>query len=120
MGNPVTHVELTTTDPAKAKEFYGKLFDWAMEDFPMGDGDMYTMFRPGEGTGGGIMKNPPGAPTAWTVYFAVDDAADATKKAKSFGATVLRDVTEVPGYGAFSIMTDPTGAVFAIWAAKRE
>jgi predicted enzyme related to lactoylglutathione lyase len=27
MANPFVHVELNTTDPAKAKAFYGKLFD---------------------------------------------------------------------------------------------
>ena len=116
MGNPVAHVELTTNDLNKAKEFYAKLFDWNLEDYPMGDGGTYTMIRPGEGTGGGMMKSPPGAPTAWTPYIAVDDAAEATKKAKSLGATILRDVTEVPGYGAFSIVADPTGAVFGLWA----
>ena len=32
MANPFVHVELNTTDPAKAKTFYGQLFDWKMED----------------------------------------------------------------------------------------
>jgi uncharacterized protein len=38
MANPFIHVELSTTDPAKAKEFYGKLFTWKMEDMEMGPG----------------------------------------------------------------------------------
>ncbi len=54
MANPFVHVELNTTDPAKAKAFYGSLFSWKMEDVPMGPGAMYTMVQPGEGTGGGI------------------------------------------------------------------
>ena len=37
MANPFVHVELNTTDVAKAKTFYGKLFDWKMEDIPMPD-----------------------------------------------------------------------------------
>jgi predicted enzyme related to lactoylglutathione lyase len=28
MANPFVHVELHTTDTAKAKAFYGKLFSW--------------------------------------------------------------------------------------------
>jgi predicted enzyme related to lactoylglutathione lyase len=36
------------------------------------------MFRPGEGTGGGMMTSPPGVPTAWTAYIGVADAAEAT------------------------------------------
>ena len=37
----------------------------------------------------------PGAPSAWLPYVLVDDIKVATKKAKSLGATVMRDVTEV-------------------------
>jgi len=48
----------------------------------------------------------------------VDDIAAATAKAKSLGATVMRDVTEVMGMGWFSIITDPTGAALGLWQAK--
>ena len=34
MGNPFVHVELNTTDPAKARDFYGSLFDWKLQDMP--------------------------------------------------------------------------------------
>ena len=36
MANPFVHVELSTTDIAKAKSFYGQLFSWKFEDMPMG------------------------------------------------------------------------------------
>ena len=36
MANAFVHVELNTTDVGKAKAFYGKLFDWTLEDIPMG------------------------------------------------------------------------------------
>ena len=32
MANPFVHVELNTTDVSRAKAFYGKLFDWKLED----------------------------------------------------------------------------------------
>ncbi len=38
MAKPFVHVELNTTDVAKAKSFYGKLFDWKLEDVPMPGG----------------------------------------------------------------------------------
>jgi len=57
MANPFVHVELNTTDLAKAKAFYGKLFDWKLEDMSFGDAT-YTMIGVGEGTGGGMMKHP--------------------------------------------------------------
>ena len=110
MANPFVHVELNTTDVSKAKSFYGALFNWALEDIPCRAA--YTMIKVGEGTGGGIMKHPvPGAPSAWLAYVQVDDIAASTKKAKSLGANVMKDVTEVMGMGAFSVIIDPTGAV---------
>lgn len=118
MANAFVHVELNTTDVNKAKSFYGKLFDWTLEDVPMGDSS-YTMIKVGKGTGGGMMKHPvPGAPSAWLAYVEVEDIAAATKKAKSLGATVMKDVTEVPGAGWLSILIDPTGAALGLWKPK--
>ena len=118
MANPFVHVELNSTDVNKAKTFYGKLFEWKMEDVPMG-ADTYTLIKPENGTGGGMMKHPvPGAPSAWLAYVEVDDIEAATKKAKSLGATVMKDVTEVMGAGWFSIILDPTGAALGLWKPK--
>jgi predicted enzyme related to lactoylglutathione lyase len=118
MANPFVHVELSTTDPEKAKAFYSKLFTWKLEDMPMGPGMTYTMIQPGEGTGGGLMKQLiPNAPSAWLAYVIVDDVKAATAKAKSLGATVMTDFTEVPGMGWFTIIVDPTGAALGLWQA---
>ena len=117
MANPFVHVELNTTDVGKAKGFYGKLFDWTLEDMPAGMD--YTLIKVGEGTAGGIMKHPmPGAPSFWLPYVSVDDIAASTAKATSLGATLIRDVTEIPNVGWFSIFQDPTGAVLAMFKAK--
>ena len=79
----------------------------------------YTMIRVGEGTGGGMMKHPmPGAPSAWLAYVLVDDVAASTAKAQSLGARVLREKSEVPGMGWFSIIVDPTGAALGMWQSK--
>lgn len=118
MGNPFVHVELQTQDPDEAKTFYKSLFDWKLDDLPMGDAT-YTMIGVGEGTGGGIMKSPiPGTPSAWLAYVLVDDVATATKKARSLGATIANDVTEVTNYGWFSVIVDPTGAALGLWQRK--
>ncbi len=119
MANPFVHVELSTTDIDKAKSFYRSLFGWTLEDHDMG-GMTYTMIGVGEGTGGGMMQHPvPGAPSAWLAYVLVDDVRAATDKAKSTGATVMRDVTEVPNAGWFSIIVDPTGAALGLWQAVK-
>src|SRR5262249_18832202 len=115
MGNPFVHVELNTTDIAKAKAFYAKLFDWKLQDEDMGE-ITYTTVGVGDGTGGGMMKQMiPGAPSAGMPYVNVDSLPAATKKAKSLGANIMRDVTPVADMGWLSIFTDPTGAVIGLW-----
>src|SRR6202171_6164417 len=119
MGNPFVHVELVTTDINQAKSFYGSLLDWKLEDVPMDSGMTYTLINVGEGTGGGMMKHPmPGAPSMWLPYVEVDDIVASTAKAKSLGATVVRDVMEVMGEGSLSIIIDPTGATLGLWQSK--
>jgi predicted enzyme related to lactoylglutathione lyase len=119
MGNAFVHSELATTDVDKAKAFYGKLFDWKLEDIPVGEGMSYTTIGVGEGTGGGMMKQMvPGAPSAWMPYVGVADIQASTKKAKSLGATIVQDVTPVMELGWLSILKDPTGAVVGLWQPK--
>jgi predicted enzyme related to lactoylglutathione lyase len=119
MANPFVHVELNTTDLAKAKSFYSGLFDWNLSDVPAGPGQVYTMIGVGEGTGGGMMTHPvPGAPSAWLAYVGVDDIKAATEKARSLGAKVMREPMEVMDAGWLSIIIDPTGAALGLWQPK--
>jgi predicted enzyme related to lactoylglutathione lyase len=119
MANPFVHVELNTTDLEQAKKFYGQLFDWKLEDVAMGPTVRYTMIKPGQGTGGGMLKHPvPGEPSSWLAYVEVDDVAAATKKAKSLGATIKLDVTDMHGAGWMSIIVDPTGATLGLWKSR--
>ena len=119
MTNPFVHVELNTTDIHKAQSFYGKLFDWKTEETPMPGGDEYTMIDVGEGTGGGMLaQKVPGAPSQWLPYVEVADIEAATARAKKLGAHIMKDVTEVPDMGWFSIITDPTGAHLGLWKPK--
>jgi predicted enzyme related to lactoylglutathione lyase len=118
MPNPFVHVELHTADLEKAKAFYGKLFDWKLEDVPMGPMS-YTMIGVGQGTGGGMVhETAPGAPSSWLAYTIVDDIKSSTEKAKSLGAKVIQDVTEVADMGWMSLIVDPTGARLGLWQAK--
>jgi predicted enzyme related to lactoylglutathione lyase len=120
MPNPFVHVELSTTDLAKAKDFYQKLFQWKLQDVPMPGGATYTMIDPEGGTGGGMMKSPqPGIPSFWLAYVGVDDIRAATRRAQELGAKVMHDVTEVGEYGLMSVITDPTGAHLALWQSKQ-
>ena len=119
MANPFVHVELSSNNVGAAKEFYGSLFGWKLEDAPMGPDMTYTMINVGEGTGGGMMKNMiPGSPSFWLAYVLVDDIEKATRKAESLGAKVMKDVTEVMDAGWLSVIVDPTGAALGLWKPK--
>jgi len=116
MANPFVHIELRTKDLEKSKKFYTSIFGWKLEEFPGMD---YTIINVGEGTGGGMMKNPmPDKADNWLPYIMVDDVEASTKKAKSLGATIVADVTEVQDMGWFSVIMDPTGAAFGLWQPK--
>ena len=116
MANPFVHIELQSRDLEKSKKFYRGLFDWNLEEIP---GQDYTIINVGEGTGGGIMKNPmPNEPDKWLPYVLVDDVTAATQKAISLGATLAQDKMEVPDMGWFSVLIDPTGVAFGLWQPK--
>ena len=117
MASPFVHMELNTSDLQKAKEFYKALFGWEFEDQDMGPGGVYSVFKPDQGPGGGMMAMP-GAPVGWLAYIGVSDIHAATAQAKSLGAQVIRDSQEVPGHGWMSILIDPTGASIALWQPK--
>ena len=101
------------------ESFYSQMFDWKLNDMPMGD-MTYTSIGVGDGTGGGMMKTPmPNAPSTWLAYVNVADIKAATDKAKSLGAKISKENVEVPNMGWFSIITDPTGAMIGLWQAKK-
>ena len=118
MGNPFVHIELHTGDTQKAKDFYGQLLDWKLEDMDMGS-MTYTMINVGEdGTGGGMMaKMSEDAPSAWMPYVSVDDVDASAEKATSLGASIIVEKQEVPNMGYFVIIADPTGATIGLWQA---
>jgi len=121
LSNAFVHIELNSTDVDKSKAFYGKLFEWTLEDTKMGEkGDLdYTMIKVGKGTGGGMMKQlMPNAGSAWVPYVEVSDIKASTKKAQSLGAKVMKDVTEITDRGWLSIIVDPAGAMLGLWQTK--
>jgi predicted enzyme related to lactoylglutathione lyase len=117
MANPFVHLELSTSDTKKAKDFYAGLCGWTFIDNDMGNNMIYTTFKPDSGPGGGLYSMP-GMPTAWLPYIGVDDINAATDKAKSLGATIHKGPMEIPNVGWATILADPTGATIALFQPK--
>ena len=115
--------ELMTTDPSAASAFYQKVFGWTSRPVDMGGGMTYTLLdRPGvknakgdQASAGGMMKSPPEIPFSfWLAYVAVDNADQATDKAKRLGAQVTMQPTDIPNVGRFACWMDPQQAAIAI------
>jgi predicted enzyme related to lactoylglutathione lyase len=117
MSNPFVHLELSTSDTAKAKAFYSGLFGWEFTDNDMGGGMIYSTFKPSSGPGGGLYSMP-NMPTFWLAYVGVEEINAATDKAKSLGATIHKGPMEIPGIGWMTILVDPTGATIALFQPK--
>jgi uncharacterized protein len=111
--------ELLTKDPVGAQKFYSALCGWQPENKDMGPMGTYFIQKLGDKQAAGMMKTPdPNMPTAWLVYFGVEKLGDSTAKAKSLGATAMMENVPIPEVGAFSLLADPTGAVFALFEAN--
>ena len=97
--------------------FYAKLFAWSPKVQDMG-GSTYTIFKSGEDMRAGMMAmdgdDYKDIPSHWNLYFMVEDCLRSVAKARELGATVRVPPTQIPNMGRFSIMSDPTGAVFSV------
>jgi predicted enzyme related to lactoylglutathione lyase len=110
-------VELATSDTDAAGKFYSGLFGWKLDAQQMGD-MTYTMFKQGEVSVGGMMALTPEmgeAPPNWLTYIAVEDCDATVAKAESIGGKVCAPPMDIPNMGRFSVLADPTGAVFAVF-----
>ncbi len=117
-------IELATTDQKAAKSFYGSLFGWAANDFPMGPNDFYSVFKlQGRDVAAACTIRPEqrsqGVPPHWMIYVAVESADESAKKAAQLGGKVLAPAFDVFDVGRMAVLEDPTGAIFSVWQPKR-
>lgn len=117
-------IELGTTDHNAAKKFYTSLFGWSTKDMPTGPSGVYTIFElQGRAAAAGYGLNPAqraqGVPPHWMLYMAVDKADTSAARAAQLGGTVVMQPFDVMDAGRMAVLTDPTGAYFCVWEARR-
>ena len=113
--NPVVHLELHTTNLARACAFYGRLFDWRTERIHTDSGSYLTV-ELGYGIEGGVVERDTHRPL-WLPYVQVADVAEATERARLLGAAVLLSPREGPA-GWRSAVATPAGGEIALWQPK--
>jgi hypothetical protein len=115
-------VELGTTDASAAKRFYGSLFGWTFDDMPAGPGMTYTMCRVNGKAACALYQmgqDMKGVPPNWLSYITVNDVDAVAKKVAANGGKVVKEPFDVMDVGRMAVATDPTGAHFALWQAKK-
>lgn len=116
MTNKCEHIELSTTHPDRARDFYAKLFGWKIQAAPNPDDTgAYLMFQTDNGGGGITAKMSPEQPTAWMPYISVESVADTLAAAVQLGADAVMGHTPIGDMGAIAVLRDPTGATIGLW-----
>jgi uncharacterized protein len=115
--------ELGTRDVPAAREFYGQVFGWTVEEQEMPGMGTYNIWKDGEHTRAGMMDitgmAPDEAPSSWLVYFTVPDADAAAETTKAAGGQLVNGPVDIP-VGRLAVLTDPQGAFFAVMAPTDE
>jgi predicted enzyme related to lactoylglutathione lyase len=121
----VVHFEIPADDIPRAKEFYGSIFGWRLQDME-GGGTDYTIIEttpvdpqtqlptePGA-INGGMMKRADDTPSP-VITIDVDSIDDALKRIEAGGGSIVRPRTEIPGMGAFAYFRDTEANVVGLW-----
>ena len=120
----VVHFEIPVDDVNRAKEFYGAILGWDLQDYEMGGGT-YTILQtvavderqmpkePGA-INGGMMRRSAETPNP-VITIQVDAIDDALKKIEAGGGSVVTPRTEIPNMGWFAYFKDPEGNTMGLW-----
>jgi predicted enzyme related to lactoylglutathione lyase len=121
MPNQCDHIELTTTHPDRARDFYSKLFGWKIQAMPNpGDEGEYLMFQTSNGGGGIAGKMVAEQPTAWMPYISVASVQTAIDTATKLGGDVVMGLTPIGDMGSIAVLRDPTGATIGLWETAKK
>jgi predicted enzyme related to lactoylglutathione lyase len=121
----VVHFEIPADDLDRAKSFYGSVFGWRLDTFPMEDGEYtgvtttpvdeqtQTPIEPGA-INGGMVKRDERSP-APVITIDVDDIDKTLTEIGAGGGATVTPRTAIPGMGAFAYFKDPEGNVLGLW-----
>jgi len=116
-------VETLQPNAEAARDFYGPLFGWSFDGpTPMpgvSRGQHFVARLDGRAVAGiGTSSERTGFSTpAWITHIRVDDADEATARAKAAGGTIrVRPIDAHPA-GRLAVLADPAGARFVAWEA---
>jgi predicted enzyme related to lactoylglutathione lyase len=118
--NKPAWIDLSTTDPAAARDFYSKVFGWNAEVNPDPQYGGYAIAKvDGEDAAGIGGTQSPDQPAAWSVYIGTDDIDALAEQVTAAGGNVLAPPFDVGDQGKMAVFADPSGAVISGWQATQ-
>src|SRR5579859_1245950 len=121
MSQPIIHIEIMGTDPAKSQKFYAGLFGWEIgEPAPQLGG--YAMAEPtSAGLSCGIGSEGPGGRIRTTFHVEVPDLQAALDRAVELGGKVLSQPSAIPGTSiSLAQFADPDGNTVGLVKGMRQ
>ena len=95
------------------------MFGWTPKHSAPGAPMEYTEFsvngQPSIGMMPMVAEMPKEVPSYWMPYFQVADADASAAKVKALGGKVMVPASDIPNTGRFAIVSDPQGAMFAVF-----
>jgi predicted enzyme related to lactoylglutathione lyase len=108
-------IELGTSDTAKSRAFYGELFGWTSEEAGEEYGGYINFLKDGIQVAGCMSNATTGAPDAWAIYLATDDAKATADAAAAHGGEVALAPMDVMDLGVMAFVADAGGAMIGAW-----
>jgi len=116
----VVWTELLTNDPAAASQFYQTVIGVAAHTIER-HGGPYTLLSERGIDRAGILQNPSdSAAPVWLTYFGVEDPVSAAARVEALGGKVILPPSPQLRDGTMAVVTDPTGALFALQKVGRK
>ena|SRR3989338_298510 len=126
MSNRVVHSEVQVDNVERAKKFYGGVFGWDFQDWPMPGGEPYIGVMTASkgsteaGINGGMLKRPCPAPAvgqgtnAYVCTMQVDNFDETAKKILSAGGIVAMPKFALAGMAWQGYFLDTEGNTFGV------
>ncbi|WP_433799753.1 VOC family protein [Actinomycetospora sp. CA-084318] len=96
-------------------EFYGAVLGWTFTDEGAAAHHDAVALADGQRVAG--LGAPEGSPPGWTLYVAVEDAAEAAEAVEEAGGQVLHGPDDDGSGGLVVVAIDAGGAAFGLWEA---
>ena len=112
----IDYIELTVTDMAAARRFYGDAFGWELNDYGPGYSGIVGPGGADSPEVGGLALSGSGPAPGGPLVLLYSDDLDATvEKVRAAGGEIVNDPYDFPGGRRFHF-TDPSGNELGVWS----